>query len=136
MTDTTKMATFTGIVRIEYHLQEQLVHPKASITMEDNAHAPDTPEPDVMTEEAIADLILGLAQETEMQVAQDILVQTGMPAGTETPDEGTHLTTTEFKADHLTGNARAAIDHQLPTLEIVLEADHPHAAMRHHPDAV
>ena len=43
-----------------------------------------------MTEEAIADLILGLTQETEVGAAQDIPVQTDMPAGTETLDEGTH----------------------------------------------
>ena len=60
------MATFTGIVGIEYHLQEQLVHPKADITTENDYHAPNTLEIDVMTEEAIADLILGLIQETEV----------------------------------------------------------------------
>ena len=60
------MATFTGIARIEYHLQEQLVHPNAGITMGNDYHAPNTPEIDVMTEEAIADLILGLIQETEV----------------------------------------------------------------------
>ena len=54
------MATFTDIVGIEYHLQEQLVHPKAIITTENDHHALDTPEIDVMTEEAIADLMLGL----------------------------------------------------------------------------
>ena len=60
--DATKMATFTGIVGIEYHLQEQLVHPKASITTEDDIHTPNTPETNLMTEEAIADLILGLTK--------------------------------------------------------------------------
>ena len=64
--DATSAATFTGIVGIEYHLQEQLVHPKASITTEDDYHAPDTLEIDMMTEEAIADLMLGLIQETEV----------------------------------------------------------------------
>ena len=34
-----------------------------------------------------------------------------MPAGTETLDEGTRLTATELKADHLTGSAQVAIDH-------------------------
>ena len=62
----TNMATFTDIVGIEYHLQEQLVHPKAIITMENDYHAPNTPEINMMTEEAIADLILGLIQETEV----------------------------------------------------------------------
>ena len=89
-----------------------------------------------MTEEAVADLILGLIQETEVQVAQDTPAQTDTPAGTEMLDEGTHPTTTVLKADLPTGRAQVAIDHQLPTLGIVLEADHPHAAMRCHPDAV
>ena len=55
-----------------------------------------------------------------------------MPAGTETLDEGTHLTATELKANHLTGSAQVAIDHQLPTLGIVLEADPPHVVVRRH----
>ena len=63
-------------------------------------------------------------------------MQTDTPAGTETLDGGTCRTATELKADHLTGSDRVAIDHQLPTLEIILEADHPHAAMRSHLDAV
>ena len=66
MTDATNVATFTDIVGIEYHLQEQLVHPKAIITMGNDYHAPDTLEIDVMTEEAIPDLMLGLIQETEV----------------------------------------------------------------------
>ena len=60
------MATFTDIVGIGYHHQEQLVHQKAVITTEDDHHTPDTPEIDVMTEEAIADLMLGIIQETEV----------------------------------------------------------------------
>ena len=64
--DATNVATFTDIVGIEYHLQEQLVHPKAVITMENDYHAPNTLEINVMTEEAIADLMLGLIQETEV----------------------------------------------------------------------
>ena len=60
------MATFTDIVGIEYHLQEQLVHLKAIITTEDDHHTPDTLKIDVMTEEAIAYLTLGLIQETEV----------------------------------------------------------------------
>ena len=134
--DATNVATFTGIVGIEYHLQEQLVQLKAIITMEDNHHTSNTLEIDMMTEEATADLTLGLIQETEVQAAQDTPVQTDTPAGTETLDEGTHLTSTKLKADHLTGSNQVAIDHRLPMLEIILEADHPHAAMRHHPDAV
>ena len=68
--DATNVATFTDIVGIEYHLQEQLVQPKAIITTEDNHHAPDTLETDMMTEEATADLMLGLIQETEVQATQ------------------------------------------------------------------
>ena len=59
-----------------------------------------------------------------------------MPTGTETLDEGTCPTATELKADHLTGSAQVAIDHQLPTLGIVLEADPPHVVVRCDPDAV
>ena len=80
----------------------------------------------MMTEEAAANLMLGLIQETEW---------TDTPAGTETLDEGTCQTATELKADHLIGSDQVAIDHRLPMLGIVLEADHPHAAMRRHPDA-
>ena len=134
--DATNVATFTDIVGIRYHLQEQLVHPKAVITTENNYHTPDTPEIDMMTEAAAADLMLGLIQETEVQATQDTPAQTDTPVGTETLDEGTHWTATELKADHLTGNDEVAIDHRLPMLGIVLEADHPHAVMRCHPDAV
>ena len=133
--DATNVATFTDIVGIKYHLQEQLVHPKAIITTENDYHAPDTLEIDTMTE-ATADLMLGLIQETEVQASQDNPAQTDTPAGTETLDEGTRQTATELKANHLTGSDQLAIDHQLPMLGIVLEADPPHAAMRSHPDAV
>ena len=98
-------------------------------------HAPNTRVIDVMTEEAVADLILVLTQETEAGATQDIPAQTDMPAGTETLDEGIHPTATELKANHLTGSTQVAIDHQLPTLGIVLKADPPHAVVRHHPDA-
>ena len=89
-----------------------------------------------MTEEAVADLILGLIQETEVQAAQDTPAQTETPAGTETLDKGRRPTATELKADHLTGSTQVAIDHQLPTLGIVLEADPPHMLVRHHPGTV
>ena len=65
--DATNEATFTGIVGIGYHLQEQLVHLKAGITTGNDNHAPNTLAIDMMTEEAVADLILGLTQETEVQ---------------------------------------------------------------------
>ena len=58
--DATNVATFTDIVGIEYHLQEQLVHLKAVTTTEDNHDAPDTPEINVMTQETVAYLMLGL----------------------------------------------------------------------------
>ena len=74
-------------------------------------HASDTLATDVMTEEAVADLILGLTQETEVGATQDIPVQTDTPAGTETLDEGTQPTATDLKADHLIGSAQVAIDH-------------------------
>ena len=66
-----------------------------------------------MTEEAVADLILGLIQETEVQAAQDTPAQTDTLAGTETLDEGTHPTAAKLKADHLTGSTQVAIDHRL-----------------------
>ena len=76
--------------------------------------------------------MLGLIQETEVQATQDTPAQTDTPAGTETLDEDTHPTATKLKADHLTGSAQVAIDHRLPTLGIILGADHPHTAMRNH----
>ena len=90
----------------------------------------------MVTEEAVADLILDLTQETEVRAAQDMPAQTDMPAGTETLDKGTSPTATELKANHLTGSTQVAIDHRLPTLGIVLEADPPHLVVRRHPDTV
>ena len=84
--DATNEDTFTDIVGIRCHLQEQLVHLKTATTAEDDHHTPDTPETDTMTEEAIAGQMLGRIQETEVQVAQDIPAQTDTPAGTETLD--------------------------------------------------
>ena len=134
--DAANMITSTDTVGIGYHLQEQLVHPKASITMEDDHHALDTLEINVMTGEAAADLMLGCTQETEVQATQETPAQTDTPAGTETLDEDTCQTATKLKADHPTDSGQVAIDHQLPTLGIILEADHPHAAMRSHLDVV
>ena len=79
--------------------------------MGNDYHALNTLAIDMMTEEAVADLTLGLIQETEVQATQDTPVQTDMPAGTSTLDEGTRLTATELKANHLTGSAQVAIDH-------------------------
>ena len=134
--DATNVVTFTDIVGIGYHRQEQLVHPKAMITMEDDHHALDTTEIDMMTGEAAADLMLGFIEETEAQAAQDNPAQTDTPVGTETLDGGTCWPATKLKSDHPTGSDQVAIDHQLPMLGILLEADHPHAAMRSRLDAV
>ena len=134
--DATNVVTSTDIVGIGYHHQEQLVHPKAIITTEDDHHALDTPEIHVMTGEATADLMLGCTQETEVQATQDMPAQTDTPAGTETLDEGTHWTATKLKADHPTDSNQVTIDHQLPMPGIILEADHPHAAMRSRLDVV
>ena len=109
--DSTNVVTFTDIVGIGYHRQEQLVHPKAIITMEDDHHALNTLEIDVMTGEAAADLMLGCTQETQAQAAQDTPAQTDTPAGTETLDEGTRWTATKLKADHPTGSDQVATDH-------------------------
>ena len=130
------MVTFTDIVGIGYHLQGQLVHLKAVITTADDHCTPDTLEIDTMTGEAAAGQMLGLIQDTEVQATQDTPVQTDTPAGTETLDEGTCQTTTELTVDHPTGSVQVAIDHRLPMLGIILEADHPHTTMRSHLDAV
>ena len=70
--------------------------------MADDHCAPDTPRVDVMTEEARVDPMLGYTRETEVQVAQDTPAQTDMPAGTETQDRDTCLTTTEPRVIHPT----------------------------------
>ena len=80
--------------------------------------------------------MLGCTQETEVQVAQDTPAQTDTPAGTGTQDEGTRWTATELKADHPTDSGQVTIDHRLPTLGIILKADHPHTAMISHIDVV
>ena len=118
--DATNVVTSTDTVVIGYHHQEQLVHLKAIITTEDDHHTLDTPEIDVMTGEAAADLMLGCTQETEVQAAQDTPAQTDTPAETETIDEDTCQTTTEPKANHPTDSGQVAIDHRLPMLGIIL----------------
>ena len=90
----------------------------------------------MMTGEAAADLMLGFIQETEAQATQDTPAQIDTPAGTETLDRDTCRPTTKLKANHPTGSDQVAIDHQLPMLGILLEADHPHAAMRNCLDAL
>ena len=104
--------------------------------MKDDHHALNTLYLDVMTGEAAADLMLGCTQETKVQVTQDIPAQTDTPAGTETQDEGTCQSATELKANHPTDSSQVTIDHRLHTLGIILEVDHPHAAMRSSIDVV
>ena len=89
-----------------------------------------------MTGEATADLMLGCTQETKARIAQDTPAQTDTPAGTEIQGKGTCRTTTKLKADHPTDSGQVTIDHQLCTLGIILEVDHPHAAMRSRIDIV
>ena len=71
MTDATNVVPSTDTVGIGHHHQEQLVHLKAIITMEDDHHTLNTPEINVMIGEATADPMLDCTQETEAQVAQD-----------------------------------------------------------------
>ena len=109
--DATNVDTFTDIVGIGYHLQEQLVHLKTATTAEDDRHTPDTQETNTVTEEAIAGLTLGHTQEIGVQAAQDTPAQTDTREGIETQDEDTCWTATELKANHPTGSDQAAIDH-------------------------
>ena len=72
--------------------------------MADDHHALNTPQVDVMTEEARADPTLVYTRETEVQVTQDTPAQTDMPAETETQDRDTCLTATGPRAIHPTGS--------------------------------
>ena len=134
--DATNVVTSTDTVGIGYHRQEQLVHPKTIITTEDDHHALDTPLIDMMTGEAIVDLMLGYTQETDAQAAQDTPALTDTPAGTVTQDKGTCQTATKLKADHLTDSSQVTIDHRLPVLDIILGVDHLHTAMTSRIDVV
>ena len=71
----------------------------------------DTRQVNMMTEEAEADPALGYTRETEVHVTPDTPAQADMPAGTETPDRDTCLTTTEHRAIHPTDSDRAITDH-------------------------
>ena len=132
--DATNMVTSTDTVGIGYHHQEQLAHPRTITTMEDDHHALNTLQIDVMTGEAAADPMLGYTRETEVQVTQDTPAQTGTPAGTETQDGDTHRTATEPRADHPTDNSQATIDHRLRMSDIILGVDHSHTTMTSHID--
>ena len=87
-----------------------------------------------MTGEAEADPMLGYTRETEVQVIQDTPAQTDTPAGTETQDGDTCLTTTGPRAVHPTDSDRAITDRRLRTPGITPGAGHPHAAMINHID--
>ena len=123
------MVTSTDTVGIGYHRQEQLAHLRTITATEDNHHALDTLQIDVMTGEAAVDPMLGYTRETKAQVTQDTPAQTGTPAGTETQDEDTHRTATEPKGNNPTDSGQVTIDHRLHMSGIILGVDHPHATM-------
>ena len=109
--DATNVVTSTDTAGIGYHCQGHPAHPRTITTKGDDHHAPDTLQVDVMTGEARADPMLGYTRETGVQVTQDTPAQTGTPAGTETQDEDTHLTTTEPRAIHPTDSDQVITDH-------------------------
>ena len=102
--------------------------------MADEDHALETPQANVMTEEARADPMLGYTRETE--TTQDTQVQTDMPAGTGTQDGDTRLTNTGSRAIHPTDSDQAKTDHRLRTPGTTLGVDCPHATMKNHIDIV
>ena len=57
--DATNVVISTDTVGIGYRHQEQLAHLRTIITMEDDHHALDTPQTNVMTGEAATDPMLG-----------------------------------------------------------------------------
>ena len=126
--DATNMVTSTDTVGIGYHHQGHPAHQRAITTTGDNHCALDTPQVDVMTGEARADPMLGYTRETEVQAIQD------SPAGTETQDRDTCLTTTEPRAVHPTDSDQAITYHRLHTPGITLGADHPDATTINHID--
>ena len=124
------VVTSTDTVGIGYHCQGHPAHQRAITITGDNHRAPDTPQVDVMIEEARVDPMLGYTRETEVQVAQDT------PAQADTQDGDTCLTTIGPRAVHPTDSDRAITDHQLRIPDITLGADHPHAATINHIDIV
>ena len=86
--DATNLDTSTDTVGIGYHRQGHPAHQRTITPMADDHCTLDTRQVDMMTEEA------GYTRETEVQAAQDTPAQTDMPAGTETQDGDTRLTTT------------------------------------------
>ena len=124
--DATNVVTSTDTVGIGYHQQGHPAHQRTITPVADNHRTLDTPQVDVMTEEAGADPMLGYTRETEVQVAQDTPVQTYMPAGTETQDRDTRLTATGPRAVHPTDSDQAITDHQLHTPGTTLGVDASH----------
>ena len=100
--DATNVVTSTDTVGTGYHCLGHPAHPRTIIPVADDHCTLNTPRVDVMTEEARADPTLGYTRETEVKVTQDTPAQTDMPAGTETQDRDTCLTTTEPRAVHPT----------------------------------
>ena len=132
--DATNVVTSTDTVGIGYHHQGHPAHQRTTTPTADDHHTLDTPQVDVMTEEAGADPTLGYIRETEVQVAQDTPAQTDTPAGTEIQGGGTCLTITGPRAIHPTENDRAITDHRLHTPGTTLGVYHPHATMKNHID--
>ena len=100
--DATNVVTSTDTVGTGYHRLGHPAHLRTITPVADDHRALDTPQVNVMTEEAGADPMLGYTRDTEVQVAQDTPAQTDMPAGTETQDGDTCLTATEPRAIHPT----------------------------------
>ena len=132
--DATNVVTSTDTVGIGYHHQGHPAHQRTITPVADDHHALNTPQVDVMTEEAGADPTLGYTRETEVQVTQDTPAQTDMPAGTETQDGDTRLTATGPRAIHPTDSDQTITDHQLHTPGTTLGVDRPHATMKNHID--
>ena len=134
--DATNVVTSTDTVGRGYHHQGHPAHQTTIIHEADVHHALDTQHIDVMIEEVRTDPMLGCTRETEVQVAQDTPVQIDMPAGTETQDGDTRLTTTEPRAVRPTDSDRAITDHRLHTPGTTLGVDRPHETMKNHIDVV
>ena len=132
--DAINVVTSTDTAGIGYTIRDIQPTREPSQPWEDNHHAPDTLQVDMMIGEAGADPMLGYTRETEVQATQDIPAQTDTPAGTETQDGDTRLTATEPRAIHPTDSDQAIADHRLRTPGITLGADHPHATTINHID--
>ena len=134
--DATNVVTSTDTVGRGYHHQGHPAHQTTIIHEADVHHALDTQHIDVMIEDIRVDPMLGCTRETEVQVTQDTPVQIDMPAGTETQDGDTRLTTTEPRSVHPTDSDQAITDHQLHTPGTTLGVDRPHETTKNHIDVV